>query len=81
MHPTKIKSTELSKTLIFVLFEQYCNIVAGSCGDVQKEYTLLLKIVARQRSILKLKLKPKLHGLSPRANYTDRPSDRRLSAK
>jgi hypothetical protein len=27
------------------------------------------------------KTKTKLHGLSPRANYTDRPSDRRLSAK
>jgi hypothetical protein len=27
------------------------------------------------------KLKTKLHGLSPQANYTDRLSDRRLSAK
>jgi hypothetical protein len=27
------------------------------------------------------RIKKKLHGLSPRANYTDRPSDRRLSAK
>jgi hypothetical protein len=30
---------------------------------------------------LPLKLKTKLHGLSPQANYTDRLSDRRLSAK
>jgi hypothetical protein len=27
------------------------------------------------------KTKTKLHGLSPQANYTDRLSDRRLSAK
>jgi hypothetical protein len=30
---------------------------------------------------LKTKKKTKLHGLSPHANYTDRLTDRRLSAK
>jgi hypothetical protein len=29
----------------------------------------------------KEKQKKKLHGFNPHANYTDRPSDRRLSAK
>jgi hypothetical protein len=45
--------------------------------------TICLRMIRRQTHACKTckKTKTKLHGLSPQANYTDRLSDCRLSAK
>jgi hypothetical protein len=46
--------------------------------------TLMMEVIFSSEILVdfhRTKLKTKLHGLSPQANYTDRLSDRRLSAK
>jgi hypothetical protein len=72
-------------TELFKFYNQWCTFAVlfwRRNRSAPMAYTAKVKNLHKTQKgkVFPLK-KTKLHGLSPRANYTDRPSDRRLSAK
>jgi hypothetical protein len=76
---TTIRTNPMAFPLINPSLSEFLHIIKRSGKLILEGCIQYVRLISRWRVVLSLSLS--LHGLSPRANYTDRPNNRRLSAK